>query len=54
MHIAQVFSGVVPPQGYGGVERVIQKKGCDEMLREVVEGLERCIEQRRQEKAAVA
>lgn len=23
MHIAQVFPGVVPPQGYGGVERVI-------------------------------
>lgn len=23
MHIAQIFSGVVPPQGYGGVERVI-------------------------------
>ena len=23
MHIAQVFNGIVPPQGYGGIERVV-------------------------------
>lgn len=38
----------------GGVERVIQKKGREEMLREVVDVLDKCIQLRRKEKAAVA
>lgn len=38
----------------GGVERIIHKKGRDEMLREVVDALHRCIQQRRTERAAVA
>jgi CheY-like chemotaxis protein len=38
----------------GGVERVIQKTGRDEMLREVRDVLGRCVERRRGERTAVA
>jgi CheY-like chemotaxis protein len=38
----------------GWVERVIQKKGRDEMLREVLDVLSRCVERRRGERVAVA
>jgi adenylate cyclase len=38
----------------GGVERVIQKRGRDEMLGEVRDVLSRCVERRRGERAAVA
>jgi CheY-like chemotaxis protein len=38
----------------GRVERVIQKRGRDEMLREVCDVLGRCVERRRGERTAVA
>lgn len=38
----------------GGVERVVQKTGRDEMLSEVLEVLARCVERRYGERAAVA
>jgi CheY-like chemotaxis protein/nitrogen-specific signal transduction histidine kinase len=38
----------------GGVERVIQKRGRDEMLREVLDVLGRCVERPRRERVAMA
>jgi hypothetical protein len=38
----------------GGVERVVQKTGRDEMLGEVLAVLARCVERRYGERAAVA
>jgi len=37
----------------GGIERILQKRGRQEMLREVLDVLERCIERRRRESVAV-